>query len=315
MKKLKIGVVGVGHIGKNHARIYSELPQVELAAVYDTDFQVAGEIAEKYHTYPARSLEEFSGLVEAASVATPTQHHFAVASLLLEKGRHVLVEKPITDNTRQAYALVELAQRFSLILQAGHVERFNPALSVLEKCLTRPRFIEVHRLSPFPNRSTDIDVVLDLMIHDLDVVLYLVNSHVENIDAVGIPVLSPKAADIANARLRFANGCIANITASRISQEKMRKIRIFQPETYISLDYQNQTGQVFRRKGDQIDVEPVQIKKDEPLKCQLSSFVECCIAGGNPKVSGRQAAKALELAASISQTIEKQNAGDALLRL
>ncbi len=251
MKKLRVGVVGVGHIGGNHARIYAELPQAEFIAIFDIDPVRAAEIAAKYKAKAARSLEEFAGMVDAASVATPTSAHFSVARDLLMRGKHLLIEKPITENTADARELAQLAAEKRLVLQVGHVERFNPVLSALEQRLTHPRFIEAHRLSPYPNRSTEIGVVLDLMIHDLEIILHLVDSTVENIDAVGVPVLS-RGEDIANARLRFTDGCIANITSSRISPERMRKIRVFQEDAYLSLDYQGQSGEIYRRVNGQI---------------------------------------------------------------
>jgi predicted dehydrogenase len=302
MNKLRVGVVGVGHIGSNHARLYAEIPAAEFAAVYDVDLVRASRIAEKYHARAAPSLEEFSEMIDAASVATPTNVHYDVARPLLERGKHLLIEKPITDNTTHASELAELAANNHLVLQVGHVERFNPVLSALEERLTHPRFIEAHRLSPYPERSTDIGVVLDLMIHDLEIILHLVRSPVENIDAVGVPVLS-KGEDIANARIRFENGCVANITASRISPERMRKIRVFQEDAYLSLDYQNQSGEIYRRVNGRIAREKVQIEREEPLKRQLASFVECAGTGGEPRVSGFHATAALELAIKITKRI------------
>ena len=302
MKKLRVGVVGVGHIGGNHARIYAELPQAEFIAIFDIDPARAAEIAAKYKAKAARSLEEFAGMVDAASVATPTSAHFSVARDLLMRGKHLLIEKPITENTADAHELAQLAAEKRLVLQVGHVERFNPVLSALEQRLTHPRFIEAHRLSPYPNRSTEIGVVLDLMIHDLEIILHLVNSMVENIDAVGVPVLS-RGEDIANARLRFTDGCIANITSSRISPERMRKIRVFQEDAYLSLDYQGQSGEIYRRVNGQITREPVAIEKEEPLRQQLASFIDCALTGGEPKVSGSHAAAALELAIEITKRI------------
>ena len=304
MKKLRVGVVGVGHIGGNHARIYAELPQAEFIAIFDIDPVRAAEIAAKYKAKAARSLEEFAGMVDAASVATPTSAHFSVARDLLMRGKHLLIEKPITENTADARELAQLAAEKRLVLQVGHVERFNPVLSALEQRLTHPRFIEAHRLSPYPNRSTEIGVVLDLMIHDLEIVLHLVDSTVENIDAVGVPVLS-RGEDIANARLRFTDGCIANITSSRISPERMRKIRVFQEDAYLSLDYQGQSGEIYRRVNGQIMREPVAIEKEEPLRQQLASFADCALTGGEPRVSGSHAAAALELAVEITKRIAK----------
>jgi len=302
MKKLRVGVVGVGHIGGNHARIYAEMPQASFVSIYDTDAARAEEISRPFQVSPAVSLDEFAGKVDAASIATPTRTHFEIAHALLARGKHLLIEKPITDNTAEARELSRLAAEKQLVLQVGHVERFNPVLSALEDHLTHPRFIEAHRLSPYPNRSTDIGVVLDLMIHDLEIILHLVHSPVESIDAVGVPVLS-RGEDIANARLRFADGCIANITSSRISPERMRKIRVFQEDAYLSLDYQSQSGEIYRRRDGQIAREAVPIQKEEPLRQQLAAFVECAATGGEPRVSGSHAAAALELAVEITQRL------------
>ena len=302
MKKLRVGVVGVGHIGKNHARLYAELPDTQLAAIYDTDQAKAGRLAEEFGTVASSSLEEFSQEVEAVSIATPTNTHFDIARALLTLGKHLLIEKPIAENTADASELAEVAADRRLVLQVGHVERFNPILSALEKRLTNPRFIEAHRLSPYPNRSTDIGVVLDLMIHDLEIILHLVHSAVQTIDAIGVPVLS-QSEDIANARLRFENGCVANVTSSRISPEQMRKIRVFQEDAYLSLDYQNQSGEIYRRSADKLTREEVEIEREEPLKRQLVSFIECARTGRAPKVSGFQATAALELAVEITKRI------------
>jgi predicted dehydrogenase len=301
-KKLRIGVVGVGHIGSNHARLYAEIPSAEFAAVFDIDAGRGAAIARKYGAIAAGSLGEFADLVDAASIATPTSSHYEVARHLLYGGKHLLIEKPITENTREASELANLAATKNLILQVGHVERFNPVLSALEARLTHPRFIEAHRLSPYPDRSTDIGVVLDLMIHDLEVILHLVRSPVQTIDAVGIAVLS-RSEDIANARLRFENGCIANITSSRISPERMRKIRVFQEDAYLSLDYQNQSGEIYRRVAGRIARDKVEIEREEPLKRELTSFVDCASTGRAPRVSGFQATAALELAVKITEKI------------
>jgi len=305
MQTIRLGVVGTGSIGKNHARIAAGLPGVEFAAIYDADAATASAIAQQYGTRPAASLEEFISLVDAATIATPTPTHYPIARQLLEAGKHCLVEKPITENTEDARKLVELARETGLVLQVGHIERFNPVLSALEQRLTHPQFIESHRLSPYPGRSTEIGVVLDLMIHDLEIVLHLVRSPVKSVDAVGIPVLS-RGEDIANARIRFENGCVANLTASRISPEKMRKIRVFQSNAYLSLDYQNQTGEIYRLANGRIEHESVEIEKGEPLQRELASFVECSRAGAQPKVSGRQAAAALDLAITITRQIEAE---------
>src|ERR1700746_1938076 len=302
MKKLRVGVVGVGHIGSNHARLYAEIPSAEFTAVYDVEPFRSRTIASKFGTAPAKSLDDFSAMVDAASVATPTNTHYEVARSLLATGKHVLIEKPITDNTAHATELAELAARASLILQVGHVERFNPVLGALEKYLTHPRFIEAHRLAPYTERSTDIGVVLDLMIHDLEVILNFVRSPLWSIDAVGVPVLS-QSEDIANARLHFEDGCVANVTSSRISPERLRKIRIFQEDAYFSLDYQNQSGEIYRRVGGRITRDRVDIEREEPLKLQLASFIECANTGREPRVSGSQATAALKLAVEITKRI------------
>ena len=296
---IRAGIVGVGSIGKNHARIYSELPGVKFAAVFDTNREAADAVSREHGVPVAATLGEFASMVNAATVSTPTPHHHEIGKFLLNEGKHLLIEKPITETPEQALELVKLAKDRGVVLQVGHVERFNPVLSALEQRLTKPLFIEAHRLSPYPFRSVEIGVVLDLMIHDLEIILHLVRSPVKSIDAVGIPVLS-KAEDIANARIRFESGCVANVTASRISPEKMRKIRVFQQDAYLSLDYQKQSGEMFRLVNGMISREAVEIEKDEPLKSELLSFVECSRKGIQPVVSGSQAAAALELAIEIT---------------
>src|SRR5438093_6122401 len=302
MKKLRVGVVGLGHIGSHRARLSSQTPPAGFTAIYDVDLARANAIAKKYGLIPAKSLEQFAETIDAASIATPTSTHYKVAHALLSRGKQLLVEKPIAENPQHATELAELAARNQLVLQVGHVERFNPVLSALEARLTHPRFIEAHRLSPYPNRSTDIGVVLDLMIHDLEIILHLVRSPVQSIDAVGVPVLS-RGEDIANARIRFENGCVANVTSSRISPERVRKIRVFQEDAYLSLDYQNQSGEIYRRVDGRIMRDKVQIEREEPLKQQLVSFIECASTGRQPRVSGFQATAALELAVEITKRV------------
>jgi predicted dehydrogenase len=271
-------------------------------AVYDADPQRAKAVAEEFGGQPLGSLDELAGMVDAASVAVPTAAHLEIGGSLLERGVDVLMEKPIARSAVEARELVELARKHARVLQIGHIERFNPVLRELEKKLNRPRFIEAHRLSPFPNRSIDIGVVLDLMIHDLEVILHLVRAPIESIDAVGVPVLTPRE-DIANARIRFAGGCVANVTASRISPERMRKIRVFQEDCYLSLDYQEQAGQIHWREGMEIHRAEVAVEKDEPLKLELESFVESVARGTDPAVSGQQGAAALELALEITRLV------------
>lgn len=308
-QKVKVGVIGVGNLGQWHAKNYSRLESADLTGVYDIDSSRSKRIAAKYKTRSLGSLEEIAGNIEAASVVVPADRHFEVSSFLLEKGVHLLVEKPIAVRTDEAEKMVGQAEEKSLILQVGHVERFNPVMQFLESILEHPRFIEAHRLAPYPPhrpgqppRGTEVSVVLDLMIHDLEVILHLVHSPVTEIHAVGIPVLSASE-DIANVRLSFQNGCVANVTTSRISPESMRKIRIFQEDTYISLDYQKQAGELYRKKADKITRSKVPIDKGEPLVNELASFIDCVRSREKPVVSGRQAADALKLAAAICRQI------------
>ena len=249
--KVKVAVLGTGSLGQNHVRIYAELAAaglVEFTGVFDANADAARKIAARHNARVFSSIAEAAAASDALNIVTPTTTHFEIAKQLLQQGKHVLVEKPMTDNSAQAAELIQIAQQKNCVLQVGHVERFNPVFNYLESAAPEPRFIECHRLSPYPARSTDIGVVLDLMIHDLDVVLAFVKSPVTSVDAVGIPVLS-KSEDIANARLRFANGCVANLTVSRVSPERMRKIRVFSggaTPSYISLDYRAQEGFIYR---------------------------------------------------------------------
>lgn len=335
-KPLRIGVLGAGSLGKEHARIYAEMAaagQVVFAGVYDVVPDTARRIADKHGVRAFTSVPEIVAASDALSIVTPTVTHFDLARNILPEGKHLLVEKPMTNNAAQAAELVELARLNKCILQIGHVERFNPVFHYLESVATEPKFIETHRLSPFPARSIDIGVVLDLMIHDLDIVLAFVKAPVVSLDAVGIPVLSATE-DIANVRLRFANGCVANLTVSRISPERMRKIRVFSggaAPSYISLDYRAQEGYIYRvaREGEEessllkkllhakdeaiisefagkrIVREPVPIAKEEPLKLELRHFVACVQAHQTPLVSGESAKRALDLALEITARITK----------
>ena len=295
---VKVGVAGVGHMGKEHARIYAESKEAELVGVHDSNPDTAKKIAEKYRTRAFSSLEEMVDSVEAASIVTPTTTHLAIAAPFLKKGKHVLVEKPIAMDTAEARELVNLADQNGAKLAVGHVERFNPVLAALEERLGRPRFIEAHRLSPYPGRSTDIGVVMDLMIHDLEIILHLVRSPVTSVDAVGVPVLS-KGEDIANARIRFANGCVANLTTSRISPEKLRKIRVFQDDAYLSLDYMKQEGEIYKRLDGKITRDKIPVMKGEPLKNQLEEFLDNVRHGTDPRVGGSHGFEALKLASQI----------------
>jgi predicted dehydrogenase len=336
--KVRVAVLGVGSLGQQHARIYNELQQqniVELVGVFDTDKNRAGLVAQKQGTVALDSLESVTATADAISIVTPTVTHHSLAKQLLEQGKHLLVEKPMTNNANQATELVHLAKRHGCILQVGHIERFNPVFQYLRKVAHEPRFIESHRLSPFPARSTDIGVVLDLMIHDLDILLAFVKSRVEHIDAAGVRVLSGSE-DIANARLRFANDCVANLTVSRVSPERLRKIRVFssgEAPSYVSLDYREQKGYHYRLARDdepessllkklvagrdnaivsqfgsrRIVREPVPIQKEEPLKVELESFVQCVVERQEPLVSGESARQAIELALEITSQIKVQN--------
>jgi len=339
-EELRVGVVGVGALGARHARIYAELAKAgkaRFAGVFDTEASRARETAARYGTRAFDSLDALIGECHAVSVVTPTRTHYEIARKLLEADRHVLLEKPMTDNREQAEELVRLASRLNLVLQVGHVERFNPVYHYLRHHAADPRFIEAHRLSPYPARSTDIGVVLDLMIHDLDIVLNFVDSPLVGLDAVGVGVLSDSE-DIANVRLRFANGCAANLTASRVSAERMRKIRVFSGKprpAYISLDYMAQSGYIYRlaegeeeesslvekligggrrkivsRFGDRRIVrEPAPVSPQEPLRLELESFVECVRRHGKPEVSGETAKRALDLALEITEAIRRTSPG------
>lgn len=311
MHKLKTGVIGVGSLGQHHARVYSELDNVELAGIYDVNTERAAEIAAAYNTSCFENLSELAQSVDAVSVVVPTDLHFDVACRLMQHNVHMLVEKPITSTTAEAEQLVAMAQQKKLILQVGHIERFNPVMTYLENVLQLPRFIEATRLAPYPParvgarpRGTEVSVVLDLMIHDLDIILHLVHSPVADIHAVGVPVLSATE-DIANVRLRFENGCIANVTASRISMEKMRKIRIFQEDTYVSLDYMNQSGKLCRKTATGIEASEVPIDRGEPLAAELLSFTECVRHQRDPVVSGEHGSNALKLAVEICRHMQE----------
>ena len=314
--KIRVGVAGVGSLGQWHARIYSELaaemPDVEFAGVFDPDAKRAAEIAERYHTRPFASLDDLAAAADALSIVVPTDKHRAIAGRAIELGKHVLVEKPIAASTQEAEELVHLANERRVILQVGHVERFNPVLSVVNPSKNHPLYVEAIRIAPYPPprfgllpRGTEVSVILDLMIHDLEVILHLVRSKVVEIHAVGVPVLS-KSEDIANVRLRFANGCVANVTASRISMEKQRKIRMFLPDAYVSLDYQEQTGKVLRKKLLGIEKKDIPIHKGEPLALELRSFVDCVRNHSAPVVDGQHAAEALKLAVDIIRSIREK---------
>jgi predicted dehydrogenase len=298
----RVAVVGVGALGQHHARVYAGLEGAELAGVYDVAPERSREVADRHGCPVLEHLRDVVAAADAVSVAVPTVDHHRVVRALLEAGKDVLVEKPITTTLAEADDLVRLAEEKGRILQVGHVERFNPAADLLRAHATHPRFIEVHRLAPFTPRSLDIDVVLDLMIHDLDLVLSLDGSEAVQVEAVGVPVLSSRV-DIANARLRFASGLIANLTASRVSVEKVRKFRVFAPRTYISADLVAREAQVYRLtetvNGPDISMERSGPEGVEPLVRQLGAFLASVRDRSEPVVSGRDGRKALALAETI----------------
>ncbi|MEO1856137.1 MAG: Gfo/Idh/MocA family oxidoreductase [Rubritalea sp.] len=304
--RIKAGVAGTGSMGRNHARVYSLLENVELTAIYDQDVERARAVADEFGGVAVSSLEQLAELSQAVSVAVPTVVHREVGCKLMELGCDILMEKPIANSLDDARALIETSHAKDRILQIGHIERFNPVMRSLEERLTEPKFIEAHRLSPFPNRSMDIGVVLDVMIHDLEIILHLVKSPVASIDAVGVNVLTHRE-DIANARIRFENGCVANVTASRISPERMRKLRVFQGDCYLSLDYQEQSGEMYWKEGMAIKKSEVEIEKDEPLKLELAHFIDCVSKGETPAVTGTHGAAALDVALEITNKIAQSH--------
>jgi predicted dehydrogenase len=304
---VRIAVIGVGHHGRNHARVLSTLPGAELVAVVDKvqarADAVAQAVSHDANPRPLTDPRDLLGNVDAVTLAVPTERHLDVAVPFLSAGIPALVEKPMARTLAEADAMIETAAKTGTLLAVGHTERFNPAVETSRRLLTDPRFIEVHRLGTFPERSLDIDVVLDLMIHDLDVVLSLVRSKVEAIEAVGVPVLTGRV-DIANARLRFENGCIVNLTASRISRDRVRKIRFFQPAAYLSIDYAAQKLEIWRLvQGNgmppTIQGGEVEVAHEEPLRRELADFVDAVASRRAPAVTGEDGRRALVLADAI----------------
>ena len=302
MEKLKVAVIGVGHLGSIHARIYKQIPGCTLVGVCDTNPANLKAVSGSLRVPGYSDYRELFGKVDAASIAVPTRLHHQVARDFLEHNIHLLVEKPFTVSLAEADDLIKSAQENNLILQVGHIERFNSAFCATQKIIKNPKFIECHRLSTFPNRSLDVGAVLDIMIHDIDIVLGLVDSKLKRVESVGVNVLTPFE-DIANARLTFENGCIANLTASRVSDEVMRKIRIFQEDTYISLDYKNAEASVYRRVQGKITKERLTIEKEQPLHKELASFIDFLINKKTPIVSGPVAREALAVALEIQEQI------------
>ena len=316
-KPIRVGVVGVGHVGSLHAQVYAKLPGVRLVAVCDVNHTRAREVARRVHCQAVGDVQELGGLVDAVSLAVPTSAHHAVGLVLLDAGLHVLIEKPIATTLAHADALLAAATRTGAIVQVGHIERFNAAIQAAKAYLTHPRFIEAHRLSPYPFRGTDVSVVLDVMIHDLDLVLALLRAQPSHIDALGVPVLSPSE-DIANARLVFGTGCVANLTASRVSDERVRRIRLFQEDGYLSIDYQHQTVALVRKVRSSIQRRTLAVRRRPPLDEELTAFMRAVRTTQRPLppaqrseaarragVSGEEARDALALALSIEQAMRR----------
>lgn len=303
--KLLCGVIGVGSLGQHHARIYSELENAELVGVYDNNPERAKEIAQKHNCRVFNSIAEAGEACDAISVVVPTDRHMEVAIPLLEQGCDLLIEKPICTSAADAREIVKKAREKNLIVQVGHIEHFNPVMGFMEKHVNSPRFIVADRLAPFNVRGTEVGVVLDLMIHDIGIVMQLANSPVERIEAVGVNVVS-KHEDIANARIVFKNKCVANLNVSRVSFKKLREIRVFQRGMYMSLDFMNQRGHMVKINGlTDIVPEEVPFEKQEPLKSELSSFIECVKYKKNPKVDAEFGLSALEVALEITRQIEE----------
>ena len=311
MEKIKAGVVGVGYFGQFHAEKYAKRKDVELVGVVDVDASRAREVAKRYRTQPFFDHRDLMGNVQAVSIAVPTPLHHPIAKDFLLQGTDILIEKPISRTLEEADELIALAESKGLILQVGHLERFNGPLLALEGVVQSPMFIESNRLGPFLTRGTDVDVVLDLMIHDIDAILSWVHSKVKWFHAVGIPVLT-KHIDIANVRIEFENGCTANLTASRVSRERVRKIRLFQPDGYLSIDFLSQKIIFASKKDDSvrqdfsgIAIKKIPVKKVDPLEVEIQSFLHCVREREEPRVPGREGRQALELALQIVQMIEE----------
>ena len=330
MHRLKVAVVGVGHLGKEHARVYAEMPGVELFSVVDIQRKQAEKVAQQYNTGYFLNYKDIIDKIQAVSIAVPTKSHYAIAKDFLQHGVHVMIEKPMTGTVLEARELIDISKARGLVLQAGYIERFNPAIAAIKRLSVNPKFIECHRLSPFTFRSADIGVVLDLMIHDIDILLYITNSKVKKFDAVGVNVISDKE-DIANVRIQFQNGCVANVTASRVSITPMRKIRLFSEDSYISIDYQKKDALIYKKSpeltlkslnisdtnvstiadlksyvfGDLLKIEHIKMDDYEPLKKELESFVDCIVNHKEPVVSGEEGLRAIEVANDILREIEK----------
>jgi predicted dehydrogenase len=309
MGKLRVAVVGVGYLGRFHAQKYAALADCELVAIADSSVEAGAGVARELGTRAVSDYRELLGQIDAVSIATPTASHFEIAHRFLEAGAHVLVEKPITESVEQAQQLIATARRVGRILQVGHLERFNPAILAAEPRLRTPRFIECHRLAPFRERGTDVNVVLDLMIHDLDLVQSIVGGPIASIDAVGTPVFSNEI-DIANARIRFANGCVVNATASRVSLKTERKLRIFQDDAYLSLDLQQKILTVIRKQEAPVDearlpvtIEEQSFEPGDALLAEIEAFLSSCRGERPVVVSGEDGMHALQTAVAIAAAV------------
>lgn len=303
MEKIRVGVVGVGRLGGFHSKIYSKIDSVKFAGVCDCNLERSLEVGKKYHTASFSDYEELFDKVDAVSIAVPTSLHYNIAKDFLSHGIHVLIEKPITKALSEADELIEIAAEKKLILQVGHIERFNPAVLAIEPYLKKPKFIECQRLGPFHKRVKDVGVVLDLMIHDIDIVLGLIKQDVVHIEAVGLSTISDHE-DVANVRLTFSDGTISDITASRITKDIVRKMRIFQEDSYVSLDYVTKDAAIFRKTDERVRREKIRIVKKDPLKKELKSFIDCVRMGKKPVVSGVEGRRALQVALEIVEKIK-----------
>ena len=307
MSKTRVAVIGVGHLGQHHARLLAEMPEADLVAVVDTKPDRAAEIATRHATEARVDASTLIGQVDAVTIATPTASHVDIALPFIAAGAAVLVEKPMAASLAEADRLIAAAEAQGTVLAVGHTERFNPAVAAAVPLVKAPRFIEIHRLGTFPERSLDIDVIFDLMIHDLDILLAVVGSEVASVEAIGVNVLTPRV-DIANARLRFASGCIANLTASRISRDRVRKARFFQHDSYVSIDYAAQELEVYRLVGQNggrpaIQGGRLEVATDEPLRRELADFIDAVRSRRPPAVTGRSGRAALELATRIADVM------------
>lgn len=302
LPKVRCGVVGVGSLGQHHARIYAALEDVEFVGIVEANVDRAREISARHGCKVFSDVESLGAACDAVSIVVPTDRHKDVALPLLAHGCHLLIEKPICASLGEAEEVVAAAKAAGAVVQVGHIEHFNPVMSYLETHVDRPRFITADRLAPFTPRGTEVGVVLDLMIHDIGVVLELVKSPLERVEAVGVNVLS-ETEDIANARLTFANGCVANLNTSRVSLKKVREIRVFQPAAYLSLNFMEQSGHLVRKRGTTLDKEDIPIERDEPLKLELSAFVGCVRERSDPKVGAELGKSALEVAVQVTELI------------